>query len=413
MPEDFPDPTAPDATDADLPVHLPPPTEEEIRPDSFTVYTGFLRAGDGPIRLPVAAEGPRYGAEEADAVAHRFFAALAGDRELEEHLDDPIEHVRANGLMLLFSEGVQELFETHLARMPDDRLARWRDLIAGGARSEAFGPLTLQERLDERQVEDALVSGRRQRVVNIVVGLVVFAALAGAGWWAYQEFGVEDVRERGALRFAASDEPAAVAAVEGGPPVAEPALTSVLGEPVAVLAGDEPVTERVTTAPFGAYPSPPGSLTVSLFEYAGAGHAVLVGPAGFVDRTCVRVSVVTSELRPLDTVTHGPCADPVGRAPAVGCLGSDAVLLGLDIPVGAVDLPEGGVGFADAVRVQAIADDDPAYEVLSVRGTILVEPESGVVIPRFGGEVGDVITFDLGGGAVGECTLTGVFPDGR
>ena len=60
-----------------------------------------------------------------------------------------------------------------------------------------------------------------------------------------------------------------------------------------------------------------------------------------------------------------------------------------------------------------LADDDPAYEVLSVRGTILVEPESGVVIPRFGGEVGDVITFDLGGGAVGECTLTGVFPDGR
>ena len=91
MPEDFPDPTAPGATDADLPVHLPPPTEEEIRPDSFTVYTGFLRAGDGPIRLPVAAEGPRYGAEEADAVAHRFFAALAGDRELEVHLDDPIE----------------------------------------------------------------------------------------------------------------------------------------------------------------------------------------------------------------------------------------------------------------------------------------------------------------------------------
>jgi len=413
VPQDTPDPTAPDRGGADLPDRLPPPAEEEIRPDSFTVTTGFLRAGDAPIRLPVAAAGPPYTPEEADAVAHRFFGALAGDRELEHHIDDPVEHVRANGLMLLFSEGVQELFDTHLARMPEDHLARWQDLIAGGARSEAFGPLTLQERLDERQVEAALVTGRRQRIVNTVVGMAVMVALTAGGWFAYQEFGVEEARERGALQFASTDEDPADAAIVGGPPVAESALTVALADTVAVLAGDGPVADRITTAPFDAYPYPPGALAASLFQFAGSGHVVVVGPAGFVDRTCLRASVVTSSLRPLDTVTHGPCVTPVGRTPAVGCLGADAVLLALDIPAGQVDLPEGGVGFADAVRLQVVADDDPAYEVLSIRSTIEVDPESEVVIPRFGGQTGEELTFDLGGGKEGSCTLTGDLPGGR
>ena len=412
MSEQPPDLTAPDDGVAELPDQLPPATEEEIQPDSFTVTTGFLRAGAGPIELPVASEGPVYTAAEADDAAHAFFAALAGDRELEHHIADPVEHVRANGLMLLFSEDARERFDTHLARMPDDPLARWQDLIAGGARSEAFGPLTLQERLDERQVEAALVAGRRQRLVNSLVGVVVLAVLAGAGWWAYQTFGVEEKRAQGALQFDATDEAPGVAAAVGGEPVAEPALTVTLAETVAVLAGDAPVADRVTTAPFAAYPYPPGALAASLFHYAGSGHVVVVGPTGFVDRACLRASVVTSGLRPLDTVTHGPCAEPVGRTPVVGCLGATAILLAIEIPAGEVVLPEGGSGFADAVRLQMVADGAPEYEVLSVRSTIAVDPDSDVVIPRFGGEVGEELTFDVGGGKVGTCTLTGDLPGG-
>ncbi|MEK9999074.1 MAG: hypothetical protein VW623_03120, partial [Acidimicrobiaceae bacterium] len=138
-----------------MPEELPPPTAEEIRPDSFIVTTGFFRAGTEPIRLPRAVDGPTYTPDEAAVAARQFFEALASGRELEHEHDDPVEFARVNGLMVLFSEGVSAVFESHLARMPADIEARWRDLIAGGARSEAFGPLTLQERLDARQVETA------------------------------------------------------------------------------------------------------------------------------------------------------------------------------------------------------------------------------------------------------------------
>ncbi len=410
MSDDLPDPTVPDEGVADLPEELPPPTEEEIQPDSFLVTTGFLRAGDGPVQVPIGAKGMAYTAAEADAAARGFFDALAGERELEYDLADPVEHVRSNGLLLLFSEGVAELFETHLVAMPPDNQERWRDLIAGGARSEAFGPLTLQERLDERQVETNLVLGRRQRLVNGVVGIVIIGALMASGWWAYQEFGIEAQRERGALQFEATDQPATEAALEGGPPAAQPALTAGITDTVAVLAGVGPVNDRVTTAPFAAYPYPPGALVASLFEYAGAGHVVIVGPTNFADTVCLRASVVTSGLRPLDTVTHGPCVDPVGREPAIGCAGPTALLLALNVPAGQVDLPEGGSGFADAVRVQLIADGGEEYEVLTQRTTIAVDPDSDVRIPRFGGATGDELTFDLGGGKVGTCTLTGDLP---
>ena len=111
-------------------------------------------------------------------------------------------------------------------------------------------------------------------------------------------------------------------------------------------------------------------------------------------------------------MTHGPCSDPVGRLATVGCRGTDAILLALDIPSGTVDLPEGGTGFADAIRLQLVADGAPEYEVLSIRGTIQVDPDSGVTIPRFGGEVGESITFDIGSGRVGTCILTGDLPSG-
>jgi hypothetical protein len=61
------------------------------------------------------------------------------------------------------------------------------------------------------------------------------------------------------------------------------------------------------------------------------------------------------------------------------------------------------------VRIQSVTEDD-RYETLSVRTTIAVPLDSDVVIPRFGGEVGADLDFDLGAGIAGTCTLTGDFP---
>lgn len=323
---------------------------------------------------------------------------------------DPIEHARANGLMILYSAEAADAFETVLARMPEPREAAWRDLIAGGASSEAFGPLTLQEHLDEKQVDDALAAGRKQRIINLVVGLVVIMIVGGGGFFAYDQFLTEEQRTQGAIQFADTSEPPEVAAVEGGPPITEAAVTAGLADTVAVAAGEGPVEDRIVTAAFSDFPHPPGSMRASLFQYAGSGHVVIVGPAGFTDDVCLRASVVTGDLRPLDTVTTGPCADPVGRPAVVGCVGPSAILLDLQIPEGGVELPEGGVGFADAVRIQLIADGGERYETLTVRGTIQVDPAAGVIIPRFGGDAGDVLSFDLGAGRSGTCTLTGDYP---
>jgi len=86
-------------------------------------------------------------------------------------------------------------------------------------------------------------------------------------------------------------------------------------------------------------------------------------------------------------------------------------LLDLEIPAGEVALPEGGTGFADAVRVQLVGDD-AAYEVLTLRGTIAVGGKDPVVVPRFGGEIGDEVEFDLLADRVGVCTITGDLPGG-
>ncbi len=288
--------------------------------------------------------------------------------------------------------------------MPAPRVEAWRDLIAGGASSEAFGPLTLEEQLDERQVADALQAGRKQRVVTLVLSLLLVAAgVTGAviGWQTW--FG-DDERTGGALRFGSVDGTDEGGAVSGGAPVVDPRLTEALTTTVAVLAGEGPVEDRITTAPFSTFPYPPGALRASLLDYGGSGQVVVVGPEGFTADSCLRASVVTEDLRPLDVVTTGPCADPVGRTAAVGCVGPSAVLLALDVPTGGVELPEGGEGFADAVRVQLVADH-PDYEVLSLRATIEVAVEEDVTIPRFGGAPGDELSFDLGAELVGRCTL--------
>ncbi|MEQ8842580.1 MAG: hypothetical protein RIB98_16480 [Acidimicrobiales bacterium] len=373
------------------------------------VTSGFLRAGNQPNVPSPAPEGPEWTYDEADEAAHGFLVEVAGERTMPEFIDDPVEHARANGILLLFSDEVQASFETYLARMPEPRVEAWRDLIAGGASSEAFGPLTLQEKLDEEQVSEALQKGRKQRTVNLAVGALVSLVAIVAVVVTYTQFIADEGRTEGAFRFDGEDDPPEVAARTGGPPVASETLTVGLSQPVSVAAGSGAEVERIVAAPFADFPFMPGEIRASLFQYAGAGHVVFVGPEGFVETACLRASVVTADLRPLDTVTHGPCSQPVGRAASVGCLGTSAVLLDLEVPAGEVTLPEGGTGFADAVRVQMIGDD-PAYEVLTLRGTIEVGLDEPIDVPRFGGEVGDELGFDLGADVVGTCTITGDLP---
>ena len=371
--------------------------------------TGFLRADGSQRDLPRAEPGPAWTFEQADREARRFLDAVVGERPVEHHDDDPVEHARANGLMVLFGAEETEAFDTLLARMPEPRQEAWRDLLEGGASSEAFGPLTLQEQLDERQVEEALQTGRRQRAINLVLAATGVVVVLVGGIVVWRLLADSDERTEGALQFEDVAEEPAVAAVEGGPPVAEEQLVESLSDVLAVEAGTGAAADRVVSPVITDHRQPPGALRATLFQYAAAGHVMVVGPDGFVDDVCLRASVVTSGLRPLDTVSFGDCGTPVGRPATVGCVGPSAVLLALDVPPGEVELPEGGTGFADAVRIQSVTDDE-RYEVLTTRATIGVPVDSDVVIPRFGGDTGDELTFDLGADRTGVCTLTGDLP---
>ncbi|MCQ3806557.1 MAG: hypothetical protein KTV16_04585 [Acidimicrobiia bacterium] len=379
------------------------------RPATFVAKSGFMRAGAARRQVPTVAQGPVWSYEESDRRAHEFLMAVAGSRDIYEYIEDPVEHARVNSMMLLFNDEVSEAFETLLARMPEPRAVAWRDLISGGVSAEVFGPLTLQEQLDERRIGQNLRAARNGRIVSALVTAVVLAAL-GLGVVALWTALVEgDEPGSGRLDFGLLSGVSNEAALIGGPPAVEGSLVAPLSTTVALLAGDGPATERITDAPPGSLPHPPGAVQATVFQYAGSGHVLFAGPAGFVEDSCLRASVVTGDLRPLDVVTTGPCEDPVGRPATVGCVGPTAVLVDLKVPSGVVELPEGGSGFAEEVRVQLVGHD-PRYETLSLRATIGVGSRDEVVVPRFGAAPGEVLQFDFGSGRVGACTVTGDLP---
>ena len=368
-----------------------------------------MRAGTAQRSLPTVEAGPVWSYEESDIRAHEFLTAVAGNRDIYEYVEDPVEHARVNSLMLLFNEEVTRAFETFLKRMPQPRAEAWRELISGGVSSEVFGPLTLQERVDERQIVAHLQAARNRRIFSALTTVVVLAALLMGGVAIWNEFITEDSRSSGRLNFGVLNEASNEAALVGGQPVIETSLTATLSTTVAVLAGDAPLAERVTTAPEGSFPYPPGALRATIFQYAGTGHVLFAGPNGFVDNSCLRASVVTADLRPLDVVTTGPCPAPVGRPATIGCLGPTAVLIDLKVPSGAVELPEGGSGFAEAVRVKLVGHDQ-RYKALSIRATIGVGADDEIVVPRFGAAPGDELIFNFGADQVGICTVTGDLP---
>lgn len=365
-----------------------------------------MRTGDAGRQLLAAPDGPMWSYEEAEEHAHGFLVQLSGNRDINFFSEDAVEHARLNAMMLLFNDEVLAVFETYLRRMPKPRADAWRELISGGVSAEVFGPLTLQEKLDERRLEAHIRSARNGRIVFALVVIALLGAIATAGFLYWEAFFQSTNERAGVLNFTPVTAPSNDAALQGGPPVVEAALTTSLDNSIAVLAGDAPLAERVVDAPGGSFPYPAGALGATLFQYAGSGHVLFVGPSGFVQQSCLRASVVTSALRPFDVVSHGPCAEPVGRPAIVGCLGSTALLLNLQVPNGAVELPEGGIGVAQSVRVQLIGSQE-GYETLSLRSTISVGATDEVAVPRFGAVPGEELSFDLGNGKQGTCIITG------
>ena len=364
---------------------------------------GFFRSGANDVELPLASDGPPYTSDQARRVAHAFLAALAQGRPLKADYADPCEHAVKNGLLVLFSDDVVDVFLGHVAKMPEPEAARWREILAGGTSSEAFGPLTLEEQLDERQVEQALVDARKQQRANRLVGFGVAGVVVVGAWFGLSLLDNDEQRTAGALQFASADD--TIARVDGPTPEAVSELTAVVDQPVAVVAGPGPVENRVVDASDAPLPVEPGELAASVFELGGEAQIAVVGPAGFADAVCLRVSVVTAELRPLDTVTTASCADPVGRVAEMVCVGDTAIVFGVSIAPGMIELPEGGTGFADAVRVQSITEEAEGFDLVAVRAVVSVDPESDVVIPSFGGTFGDELEFVLTGDHAGTCSL--------
>ncbi len=398
-----------DKPDSEADARTKAPPERPAKPATFVARAGFMRAGGARRQVPTVVEGPVWSYEESDRRAHEFLLAVAGSRDVYEYIEDPVEHARVNSMMLLFNEEVTEAFETLLVRMPEPRAAAWRDLISGGVSAEVFGPLTLQEQLDERRIGQHLRAARNGRIISAAVTVAVLVALGLGAVALWTTFVEGDERSSGRLDFGLLSGVSNEAALVGGPPAVEVSLVAPLSTTVALLAGDGPITERITDAPPGSLPHPPGAVQATVFQYAGSGHVLFAGPDGFVEDSCLRASVVTEDLRPLDVVTTGPCEDPVGRPATIGCVGPTAVLLDLKVPSGVVELPEGGSGFAEEVRVQLVGHD-PRFETLSLRATIGVGSRDEVVVPRFGAAPGDVLQFNFGSGRVGACTVTGDLP---
>lgn len=364
-----------------------------------------MRVGDGGRSLPRVQAGPVWNYQEADEQAHQFLIAVAGNRDIYQYLEDPIEHARLNGLLLLFNDEVNEAFETYLARMPTVRAQAWREFIAGGVSAEAFGPLTLQEQVDERRLESNLRAARRASVVTFFALTTPLVGLIFAGIWLWNVLSAEESNDVGRIRFAAITEPNQQSTTLSEAPMVEPRLTTSLESTVAVVVGTDDLALRIVRVTPEEIRYRAGDVAATLFQFQDEPQVVFVGPQGFAEVSCLRAAVVTETLRPLDVVTTG-CVDPIGRSTTIACVGPTAIMMQLDVPAASVELPEGGSGVANAVRVQLIGQDE-RFATLSLRGSIEVGAGTEVVVPQIVAAPGNTLTFDLGGDHIGSCAVNG------
>ena len=399
---------------------MPPqgaPDAEESRRSRRSVFFRPERTAASPVAGYPVELGSRLTSTEADRHIRAFLTRLASGRQLEFRVD-PVEMARENDLLLLFGPDEEEEFARLALSFPDETVKRWATLLSGGNRSEAFGPRSRAERRDEAAIGRELQTALLRRAL---AAALVIAFLAAGSFGVMALLGIESDDTPGpGLRFAQPTvdqvETTTGSSVAGGSPIAEPALTAVADRIVAVVRGEKPIADRIRLSVSASeLPIGVGSVAAAVFQYD-RGQIALVGPEGWVDASCVRVSVTTDGFRPLDVVRHvgldAKCPDGmVGRDSQVTCLGSSVLILGIEIPQREEpkELPEGGVGWAEKVRfgVERALTDDETWEVLAVRGTIEVPVgEEDVVIPRFGGRSGDHLTVTLGDGDHGLRTGT-------
>ncbi len=359
--------------------------------------------------------GPPLDHAGANALTRRFVDVLTEGRPVEHDTPDTVAYAERNNLLLLFSPADEARLARLYPRMPADLVEAWRAALRGGDPRDSFGPLTASERLDEARIETDLRKGRRQRVRRLVATVVLVAVGVGAASW-WQGRDTDAAVDSGLIEFG---EVAATAdgRRDGPPPAAEKALVARLDRVSVVRAGTGDVGDRIVLDPPAAdLPVPVGSVAATLFRYNGAGQVVLVGPPGWLARTCIQISVMSSSLRAFDTAyaetAPGACGTDraFGRVAVIGCddPARGTTMLDLVIPEGSVTLSEGGSASVAAVRVSVVGTN-AAYERLMTAGQISVPSGTEVVVPTFGGPAGGTVSFDLsaptGAPLVGSCAL--------
>src|SRR5690606_33501303 len=285
---------------------------------AFRDERGFFRARTEERPDPLAdfeiEAGPPLSPEDARREVRRFLDALADGRPILEQHDDPLEFAQRNGLLLLIGPEEEHKLAAIGRRMPRDMAVGWRDALRGGSASDAFGPLSEPERLDEKRVEAELRSGDSRRRRSLLIGgaaLLVVVAIVGV--LLVRRGGDDDTA--GSISFAPTDEAEEQGDLrEGPPPSVVPALVARLDRAVAVAPGDGPVADRVVLDPPAEdLPVPIGAVAATLVRYNGSGQVVLVGPEGWLANACIQVSPIAESLRPFEMAFHetaqGACPD--------------------------------------------------------------------------------------------------------
>lgn len=378
--------------------------ETTSTPDPTSLFadrTGFFRVADADKAIDLDAfrvdDGPIWDSEEANARTRYFFAGLAGGRTVVEHAD-AFDFVIANELLLLIGDREQRAFEQLYRRMDDATVTRWQELLDGGRASEAFGPLSLEEQLDETKLAQEMDRQRRVRGVSLAGMLVVLVAVVGGVLWVMDRGAEESVVES----FSFEDPTAADrgGAVGSPRPDISGAVVASIETAIVVKSGDGVPAERVQPVPDRSlFDARFDGLHMVLLAEAGEGRVAVLGDTGWFDELCVVASSLSEQLRPLSTthldLNEQACGvNPVGAAAAPVCVGPDVVMLPVDIPASVVELDEGGQARVDSVRVRIISPAE-GYEQVSLRGAVDLSVEGAAVIPAFAWSTSGDIELDV------------------